>query len=139
MIESQRTSGGYCGLCHACGIYQGKTKQVAENLQKVIRTYGIDRVALKFVDWEPAFKHYAEFEKVLDGLVKLFGDCNGCFAGDGDPECAVRECCRQKAYVGCIECYDLDTCERLRERVLLQHCIINTLKAKKILLNRLSE
>lgn len=139
MVETRTSSEGYCGLCHACGIYLGKTRQAAENLQKVIRSYGVDRVALKLVDLEPAFEHYAEFEKVLDGFVRFFGDCSGCFVGDGDPECTVRECCREKAYATCIECHDLDTCERLRGRVLFQQCIINTVKAKKIPLNKLPE
>ena len=132
-------SEGCCELCHACGIYLGKTKQAAENLQKVIKTYGVDRVALKLVDLEPSFEHYYEFEKVLDGFVKFFSNCSGCFANDGDPECTVRECCKQRKYVSCIECHDLDECEKLRGRVLFQQCIINTLKAKKTLLKRVSK
>ncbi|MFH0896576.1 MAG: hypothetical protein V1850_00810, partial [Candidatus Bathyarchaeota archaeon] len=75
-----------CGLsCDACGIYQGKIKDAVENLRNVIRTFGIDTIALKFVDLEPAFQHYDEFEKVLDGFTILFGSCQGCFVGDGDP------------------------------------------------------
>jgi len=139
LAETHKSLEGYCGLCNACGIHLGKTRHAAENLQKVIRTYGIDRVALKLVDLEPAFEHYAEFEKVLDSFVKFFSDCNGCLVGDGDPQCTVRECCKQRAYNTCIECLDLDTCERLRGRVLFQQCIINTLKTKKLLLNNLSK
>jgi hypothetical protein len=29
--------------------------------------------------WEPSFKHYNKFDQVMNGLVKLFGDCPGCF------------------------------------------------------------
>ena len=132
MDEDARNSVGYCGLyCSACGIHQGKIRKAVENLQKVLRTYGVDRIALKFVDMESSFKHYEDFEKVLDGLVNLFGDCVGCFAGDGDPNCVIRECCRQRAPATCVDCLELDTCEKLRAAVLFQQCVVNTLKVKK--------
>lgn len=122
-----------CGLsCDACGIYQGKLKDAAENLRTTIRTFGIDSIALKFVSLEPAFAHYAEFEKVLDGFTKLFANCQGCSIGDGDPHCVIRECCQQKAHNTCIECYDLDDCDKLKTRVLLHHCVMKTLEAKNL-------
>jgi hypothetical protein len=67
---------GYCGLyCGACGIYQGKMKQAVENLRKIIGYYGFDKITVELAKWEPAFQYYAEFENVLNGLVKLFGGC----------------------------------------------------------------
>ncbi|MHA1711713.1 MAG: DUF3795 domain-containing protein [Candidatus Freyarchaeota archaeon] len=118
MDESPENLVGYCGLyCGACGIYQGRIKQAVENLRKVISAYGFDKMASKLANWEPAFQHYTKFERVLDGLVKLFGSCLGCVAGGGDPNCAIRECCKQKTYTTCAECVEMDTCEKLQRYV----------------------
>ena len=131
MNEIAKNLVGYCGLyCSACGIYQGKIKQTVENLRKAISTYGVDKIALEFVNWEPAFQHYAEFEKVLEGFVKIFGSCSGCVAGGGDPSCMIRDCCKQKAYTTCVECIEMDTCEELRTTALFQRCIIKTLRSQ---------
>ena len=101
----------YCG---ACGIYQGKIKQAVENLRKVIGYYGFDKIASELAKWEPAFQHYTEFENVLDGFVKIFGECPACVGGGGDPNCAIRECSKQKGYAICAECTDIETCEKLQ-------------------------
>lgn len=118
MDETSKNLVGYCGLyCGACGIYQGRIKEAVENLRKVIGAYGFNKIAPELANWEPAFQHYTEFEKVLDGFVKIFGDCPGCVAGGGDPNCAIRECCKQKAYTTCAECVEIDTCEKLKSYV----------------------
>jgi hypothetical protein len=110
--ESPKNLVGYCGLyCGACGIHQGKMKQAVENLRKIISPYDFDKITLKLAEYEPAFRHYTEFENVLDGLAKLFGECPGCIAGGGDPNCATRECCKPKAYITCAECSEMETCE----------------------------
>ncbi|MFQ5758556.1 MAG: DUF3795 domain-containing protein [Candidatus Bathyarchaeia archaeon] len=106
---------GYCGLyCGACGIYQGAIKQRVEQLRGIIKRYGFDKIVPELAKWEPAFKHYKEFESVLDGLVKLFGSCPGCLGGGGDPNCKVRQCAKQKGYTTCAECNEASTCERLQ-------------------------
>ena len=107
---------GYCGLyCGACGIYQGRIKQAVENLRKIIGAYGFDKIAPELAKWEPAFQHYGEFEKVMDGLVKLFGECPGCIGGGGDPNCKLRQCCGQKSYITCVECAEMGTCKKLEQ------------------------
>jgi hypothetical protein len=113
--ESQKSLVGCCGLyCGGCGIYQGRIKQAVENLRCVIGAYGFDKIMPELAKWEPAFQHYAEFEKVTDGLVKLFGECPGCIGGGGDPNCAVRECAKQKAYATCAECTEMEKCEKVQ-------------------------
>jgi len=64
--------------------------------------------------WEQSLQHYAEFEKVMDGLIKLFGECPGCVGGGGDPNCAIRQCCQQKKFTTCVECAEIEKCEKLR-------------------------
>jgi hypothetical protein len=109
---------GYCGIyCGACGIYQGRIKQMVENLQKVIRAWGFDKAAPELAKYDPAFKNYAEFEGVLDGFAKLLGDCPGCIAGGGSPSCVIRQCCKQKNYSTCVECAEMDTCKKLLREV----------------------
>lgn len=115
MNEKPQNLVGYCGLyCGACGIYQGKIKQAVENLRKIISTYGFDKITSELAKWEPAFQHYTEYEKVLNGFVKIFGDCPACIKGGGDPNCAVRECCKQKTYTTCAQCTEMETCEKLQ-------------------------
>jgi superfamily II helicase len=115
LSESARNLIGYCGLyCGACGIYQGRIKYAVENLQKVIGTYGFDKIMPELAKWEPSFQYYPEFEKVMDGLVKLFGTCPGCVAGGGNPSCAIRDCCKQKSHAICAECAEMETCEKLK-------------------------
>jgi len=114
-LRSPKELVGYCGLyCGACGIYQGRIKLAVENLRKVIGAYELDKIASELANWDPAFKNYAEFEKVLDGFVRFFGECSGCAADGGDPNCVIRKCCRQKNYATCAECIEMNTCEKLR-------------------------
>ena len=114
LAGSSRNLIGYCGLyCGACGIFQGKIKQAVENLQEVIGVYGFDKMMPELAKWEPSLQHYPEFEKVMGGLVTLFGQCPACAGGGGDPTCAVRECCKQKGHTICIQCGEMDDCKTL--------------------------
>lgn len=67
----------------------------------------------ELANWEPSFKHYNEFMQVMDGLVKIFGECQSCLQGGGDPDCKVRACVKQKGYHTCAECNEVETCEKL--------------------------
>ena len=105
---------GYCGLyCNACGIRQHKITIAVNNLRRIIAAYGFDKITPELANWEPSFKHYKEFDQVMDGLVKLFGDCPGCLQGGGDPNCKVRSCAKQKGYRTCAECAEAERCEKL--------------------------
>jgi hypothetical protein len=105
---------GCCGLyCGACAKYQRKIKQAVENLREATNALELDKNASEMAKWEPAFQHYTEYETVLDAFVRFFGECQGCVAGTGSPDCEVRPCCRQKGYTICAECIEMDTCEKL--------------------------
>jgi hypothetical protein len=106
---------GYCGLyCGACGIRQGRIKHEVENLRKTIHAYGFNKIAPELARWEPSMTHYAKFEEVMDGLVKLFGECPGCADGGGNPECKIRTCSKEKGHAICADCTEMGKCERLR-------------------------
>jgi len=105
---------GYCGLyCNACGIRQEKIKGAVNTLREVVAAYGFDKIMPELAEWEPSFKHYKEFNQVMNGLVKMFGDCLGCLQGGGDPDCKVRSCAKQKGYRTCAECSEAEACENL--------------------------
>ena len=105
---------GYCGLyCDACRIRQGKIKEAVNNLRDTIASFGFDKIIPELANWEPSFKHYVEFKQVMDGLVKMFGYCAGCFENGGDPNCKVRLCARQKSYRTCTECGEARSCPKL--------------------------
>ena len=105
---------GHCGLhCNACGIRQGKIKKAVNDLHKIIAVYGFDKAMPELANWEPSFKHYNEFDQVMNGLVKMFGYCPGCLQGGGDPNCKVRSCAKVKGYRTCAECNEVESCEPL--------------------------
>ena len=105
---------GYCGLyCNLCGIRQEKIKTAVNNLRDIIAAYGFDKIIPELAKWEPCFKHYNEFDQVMDGLVKMFGGCPGCFQGGGDPNCKARSCAKQRGFRTCAECDEAETCETL--------------------------
>ena len=113
MSRSAESLVGYCGLyCGACGIHQGRIAQAVANLREIIGAFGFDKISPRLAKWEPAFQHYEEFEKVLEGFVSLLGDCPGCAAGGGDPSCTLRQCCKEKEYITCADCGELDSCEK---------------------------
>jgi len=106
---------GYCGLyCDACRIRQGIIKEAVNGLRDILDSYGFDKIMPGLANWEPSFKHYDEFKQVMDGLVKMFGYCAGCFENGGDPNCKVRLCARQKGYRTCTECEESQSCQKLK-------------------------
>jgi len=96
----------YCGsYCVACEVYQGKVKDAALILRKVLDTnLCVQRVMAR--------ERFPDVQKVLTFLVERFGQCEGCRKGGGDPYCNIRKCCETEGLTFCIEC-DKVTCEEL--------------------------
>jgi hypothetical protein len=103
----------YCGLyCGACAIKNGQIRDTAKTLRDMLGAYGYPEWAPMVADFVPATKHYPEFDGVLEWLTTQ--DCEGCLAGGGNPQCAIRICAREKGFNGCWECSEA-TCEKLQE------------------------
>ncbi|MHA2386248.1 MAG: DUF3795 domain-containing protein [Candidatus Thorarchaeota archaeon] len=107
----------YCGLyCPGCGIHQGKVTERVQGLQRILTSYKIGERKEALSQEEPAFKHYDEFEQVLDGIKEVFGSCAGCRKGGGIPDCKVRSCAEDRGYQTCLECVRMEACSELKSR-----------------------
>ena len=118
MGESGVTNGDlstYCGLyCGACGIKNGRVREAATSLKKLLDAYAYPEWAPMVADWFPETKYYPEFEGVLKWLETQ--DCPACRGGGGNPDCAIRICAKERGYSGCWECTDFDAgCDKLQE------------------------
>jgi hypothetical protein len=62
----------------------------------------------------PFLGEYEPFKKALDCLAIL--RCpKGCRGGGGNPSCKIRRCSQKKELVGCWECADFASCDKLPE------------------------
>jgi hypothetical protein len=105
----------YCGLyCPACGIYQGKMKDAANELRRIISAYGLEKEMGALSKVQPAFTNYDKFESVLEALSGFFGSCSNCREGGGPPDCRIRNCAKDRGYSICIDCADMDKCDVLK-------------------------
>lgn len=103
----------YCGLyCGACAIKNGQISGTAKALKGMLDTYDYPEWAPMMAEFVPATKHYPEFDGVLVWLTTQ--DCPGCRGGGGNPDCAVRNCAKERGFVGCWECDDRVGCEKLK-------------------------
>ena len=87
----------YCGYrCELCPGYH-------ENIES-----DEDRKRVQ-ADWIKYYDHKAELEEV---------DCRGCKAGprDGNPNCKVRPCAKEKDVATCAEC-DEFACETIQKQM----------------------
>jgi hypothetical protein len=74
----------------------------------------------------PMLGEYVPFKQSLDGLAML--RCpKACRGGGGNPWCKIRKCSQKKELVGCWECADFASCNKLPEVYLT-----NLKKIKKV-------
>ena len=107
----------YCGFYGAtCGQWcQNKTlRQLSGALLQLVD-------AMNFSRWRPDDSRvfeYAEFRKGLGYFSRedtqvVCRKC--CQAGEGNDECKVRICCRQRGYLLCFDCPEFDHCEHYKD------------------------
>ena len=81
-------------------IVQQSVVQHGLELKKVLDAY-------KFAEWAnqvPGLEKFGDFQTTLDNIVTMFGQCEACRGGGGNPMCTIRVCCREKKYQTCAEC-----------------------------------
>jgi hypothetical protein len=104
----------YCGLyCGDCYGYQGKIASLAGKLNEELNNANFKKNADHFatLPFFKEFKNYDSFVKLLKTLEGL--TCEGCRDGGGPPFCEIRKCCGEKEIMGCWECGEFKSCEKL--------------------------
>ncbi|MBU0494545.1 MAG: DUF3795 domain-containing protein [Chloroflexi bacterium] len=96
----------YCGLyCGTCAVYKGQFVEAAKQLQNLCQAYGVAGWAPQMTDYAPAMAGYEQFAGVLEWFTAF--DCKSCREGDGDPNCKMRICVKERGLDGCWACADL--------------------------------
>ena len=112
MIEQSFDLIGYCGLnCADCFSYKKTVSEAAKTLRRELRTAKLKDLWTDI----PFLGEYNTFKKSLDGLAMM--RCKkACREGGGNPWCKIRKCAPKVEYVGCWECSDFESCNKLVER-----------------------
>jgi hypothetical protein len=103
---------GYCGLyCTDCFWYKKTVSEAAKSLRREMRAAKL-KEAWKDIRF-PVLGEYESFKKSLDGLT-MIRCTKACREGGGDPWCKIRRCAQKKAFDGCWQCSDIETCSKLK-------------------------
>ncbi|MFC1938937.1 DUF3795 domain-containing protein [Chloroflexota bacterium] len=105
----------YCGLyCGDCHGYQQKVPDLARDLRKELRKSKYKKFAdaISTNSFGQAFQNYDKCYEVLGAMVR-FRCHKGCRAGGGPPFCKIRKCCQKKNMLGCWECSEFESCDKL--------------------------
>lgn len=100
---------GPCGIvCGTCDLGNGTVAESALKLQEYLKMYGV-------ASWAPAVPEGkdVDFERLDKALnwVQTYTRCFGCQQGGGPPDCAIRNCSKDRGYELCSECPDIDGCK----------------------------
>lgn len=113
-IELVTCCGGYCG---ACVWLDGDVRDHAGALRSTLAGWCGRQRALGMLGEEAVDRAWPGFEALL-GWLESGAGCSGCRAGGvtmwGDATCEVRDCVLGRGLLGCWECPDEETCERLK-------------------------
>ncbi len=105
----------YCGLyCGDCFSHRGKVADLARDLRRELRQTRFDKTAefMSTISFFKVFENYEQCYEVLGALVKL--RCKKACKGEGGPPfCKIRKCCQKKEIIGCWECSEFESCEKL--------------------------
>ncbi len=93
----------YCGFyCGMCDVYQGIVSDHAEQLQRLMKFYG-----LKAETFEVDADSYSDFETVLSSVVEKLDDIPPCSEGCSlYAGCEIRPCARERGVETCAFCDD---------------------------------
>ncbi len=99
---------GRCGIwCGSCGAGNGALGELSRRYADLVRKYGLP-------EWGPKDVDYDKLESWL-GLIGEMPLCNGCLQGDGNPECKLRLCAKERNLPDCAECDRFGSCEHDEE------------------------
>jgi len=107
---------GYCGLY--CGDCAGQTQTVANlarDLRKELRHHRFGQMA-DMLAKVPIFKEFKDYDKCYNllGTMMKMRCKKACRGNGGPPKCKIRQCSRKKKLMGCWQCDDFQTCEKLK-------------------------
>jgi hypothetical protein len=100
-----------CGLwCGSCAFGNGTIGEIAGDLKKLMKNYGIE-------GWGPKDINYGSLRKDLESIHELAA-CPGCLEGGGKTNCTIRSCATSKQIKECVECEANKSC---KNRVFLNN------------------
>ncbi len=109
-LERIRDQAGPCGIiCAACPLGNGMVAESAALTKKHISE-------CKIPMWSPYIPggetiDWTAVDRGLDWMVRN-ACCAGCANGGGPPDCTIRSCARERGYLLCSSCKDLDGCKK---------------------------
>lgn len=102
---------GYCWIyCPKC--YRMKVSEAAEKL--LFELESVQSKGAKYLEETPLLKE--GIEKLVAKKCHMF-----CRARQGESPCAIKNCCLPKNILGCWECEEMESCEKLNQQ-FLENC-----------------
>ncbi len=104
---------GYCGIyCGDCIPSQSELFCLARTFKSELAKNHLEQYAQIKEQKLEVFREYNQFLNVLNAIINL--ECNGSCRKDGcNSTCEVRSCATKRAVIGCWDCEDRETCEKL--------------------------
>jgi hypothetical protein len=100
----------YCGVtCGTCGQGSGKAASTAKKVLELINEIEVTDWAHRAPGGEEL--DWAATEKTLEWMTK-YTYCEGCEKGGGESDCTIRICAKEKGFVLCNECEELEGCTK---------------------------
>ncbi len=102
---------GPCGvICWKDPVCHGDLMaETAMELRKQLNQSGIASWASKVPGGSGI--NFAQLDRSLE-WIDTYIRCRGCERGDGEPNCPIRTCAREKGYELCSECPELEECTK---------------------------
>ncbi|MFB0543329.1 MAG: DUF3795 domain-containing protein [Candidatus Bathyarchaeia archaeon] len=109
-FERVKDQMGPCGItCVTCKGGNGIIAGAAKKLQGLLQESGIPSIAPTLPGGSEI--DFDNLERALT-WVQTYTLCPGCEQGGGPPDCAIRICSKERGYVLCSECPDLEGCDK---------------------------